>query len=329
MHIYKSLKQIKVIFILSLIFFMWGCVSSPKEESPEQQEKIVLNNRLTLNKHTIYLPSDWVYVQNSLYTGTLFDFKSSNGIEGGLEHITFDFDIDTIKLKNFYIDNVFESDSKIETETLNFVELGEVVSFSGHYKNRNLYSLMFYSGNDVTFLHFSNPLEDSKVILKTYADTILNSYEYNDRSGLSVREKEDYPLFYDVTNNWIWYDDFRDGFYIVKNNVEDLGDLIAGLWTITPEELNNLGNIEEFDIEPFSFTLRIRNEKKLVNVYGIRNVSDKRNSSVYYTFKLDSNIYCLYIAGAPIITNVDINNNIYKDELQNLFDYNIVFTRGE
>ncbi|MEA1910392.1 MAG: hypothetical protein U9N32_01795 [Spirochaetota bacterium] len=319
--------RIYLIYSLFVIFLILnGCTSTG---TPTEIEEITfteddLTNRLTLFGETLFLPGGWAFIPNTDSKGTLFNFRSPQGVEGGLEIINFDYDIVFDKLVDFYKEYVFKSDKKIRSEALAHERFGTVVTFKGVANDRTLLSLLFADGNNVTFLHFSssdeNPFPIEKALL------ILDTYEKDERAWISVREMGGFPLFTSFDNTWYWYGDFKDGYYLARKGEKSAQDIIAGLWTLNNEEINQLKTDAGFNIEPFIYNYRVRNLSTEFKVYG--NTKEGSTSRLYTLFKLDDKTYCLYLIQDSIDEGVDIVTLLEKPEIQNLLDFHILFSDG-
>lgn len=330
MKLKKYILLLTVFSLLSTLLVLNGCTSTGPDlgEQGEPVELVFtaadLTNRLTLFGETLVLPEGWAFIPNTASKGTLFNFRSPEGVEGGLEKIDFDYDIDFDRLVDFYKDYVFKSDKKIRSEVLAHERFGTVVTFNGVANDRILLSLLIADGNNVTFLHFSSSQENPFPLEK--ALLILDTYEKDERAWVSVREMDSFPLFTSFDNTWYWYGDFKDGYYLAKKGDEVAQDMIAGLWTLNSEEINQLKTDTNFDIEPFSYEYRVRNLNTEFTVYGQR--KDGRTSRLYTLFELDSKTYCLYLIQESIETDVDIITLLEKEEIQNLLDFHILFSDG-
>ena len=319
--------KIKLILgLLLIILILNGCSSTG---TVTEQAGVVFNeedltNRLTLFGETLLLPEGWAFIPNTASKGTLYNFRSPDGVEGGLEIINFDYDIDFDRLVDFYKEYVFKSDKKIRSEVLEFEAFGPIVTFHGISNDRILLSLLIADGNNVTFLHFSSSKENPFPLEK--ALLILNTYKKDKRNWISVREKNGFPLFTSFDNSWYWYGDFKDGYYLARKGEEPAQDIIAGLWTLNEEEINQLKTDESFNIEPFTYKYRVSNLTKEFTVYG--NTKDGSTSRLYTLFELDSKTYCLYLIQESIDNNEDIETLLEKPGIQNLLDFHILFSNG-
>ncbi|MGL1891789.1 MAG: hypothetical protein OCD02_09185 [Spirochaetaceae bacterium] len=320
-------NRINMYFVTFLIvFFLIGCVGTP---SVEKEQRLAfngstINNRLTLEGKSITLPEDWSFVHNIDKEGTLFNFRSPEGIEGGLEYISFDYEIDIEELNDFYKDFVFQSDERIHVSKIEHDKLGSVTSFTGIANNRNIYTLLLSEGSNVTFIYFSSS-EDFPITTQEIS-IILDTYSIEDRSWMSVREKPGMPLFSSVDNTWIWYNDFKDGFYIAKDIEDAYGDIIAGIWSLTTLELDELKNRDEFNIQPFTYNFTIQNKDILCTVYGQKSSSD--DSSLYIIFELNGTTYCLNLMQNVIEADINPSTLLVKLNIQELFDYYLLFSEG-
>jgi len=317
-----------VLLLLTGILIFNGCASTGTAAREDSAEVVFttddLTNRLTLFGETLMLPEGWAFIPNTASKGTLFNFRSPDGVEGGLERIDFDYDIDFDRLVDFYKDYVFGSDKKIRTEVIEHNRFGTVVSFTGVANDRNLLSLLIADGNDVTFLHFSSSDESPFSLEK--ALLILNTYEKDERNWVSVREMGGFPLFTSFDNTWYWYGDFKDGYYLARKGEKAVQDIIAGLWTLNNEEIDQLRTDANFDVEPFIYKYRVSNLSTEFEVYG--NKKDGRTSRLYTLFELDSKTYCLYLIQESIDEDLDTVTLLEKPEIQNLLDFHILFSDG-
>lgn len=317
-----------IFFLLTGVLIFNGCTSTGTGSKVESEEVFFtiddLTNRLTLFGETLLLPEGWAFIPNTASKGTLFNFRSPEGVEGGLEKIDFDYDIDFDRLVDFYKDYVFKSDKKIRSEVLEHERFGTVVSFAGVANNRTLLSFLIADGNHVTFLHFSSPAENPFPF--DQALLILNTYEKDERSWISVREMDNFPLFTSFDNTWYWYGDFKDGYYLARKGEKSEEDIITGLWTLNNEEINQLKTDGNFDVEPFIYKYRVSNLTTEFTVYGDK--KDGRTSRLYTLFELNSKTYCLYLIQDSIDENEDIVTLLEKPEIQNLLDFHILFSNG-
>ena len=322
------LIAIVIFFLIIGVLIFNGCTSTGTGSQAESEVVVFtasdLTNRLTLFGETLLLPEGWAFIPNTESKGTLFNFRSPEGVEGGLEIIDFDYDIDFDRLVDFYKDYVFQSDKKISTEVLEHERFGTVVSFKGVANNRTLLSFLIADGNNVTFFHFSSPTENPFPL--DQALLILNTYEKDERNWVSVREMGNFPLFTSFDNTWYWYGDFKDGYYLAKKGENPEQDIIAGLWTLNNEEVDQLKNDASFNVEPFIYKYRVSNLTTDFTVYG--NTKDGKTSRVYTLFELDSKIYCLYLIQESIDDNKNVETLLGKPEIQNLLDFHILFSNG-
>ncbi|MGL1893457.1 MAG: hypothetical protein OCD02_17605 [Spirochaetaceae bacterium] len=325
MKIKRLTTKLVFIIILAEVYFLIGCSSSPDiDPNREMFNGAVINNRLTLLGETLMLPEGWAFIQNPSEKGTLFNFRSQEGIEGGLEIIDFKYDIKFSKLVDFYEDFVFHSDKKIKTELIEHERFGTIAIFNGIDDDRILKSLFVADGNNVTFLHFSNNVDT--IFTQEEALQILETYKKDERNWVSIRKKVDAPLFTSINNTWFWYDDFKNGYYITKKGKEYKEDIIAGLCTLNPEEVSQLQTNTNFDIEPFIHTLIVQNKLTNFTVYG--QINDKSRSKLYTVFKFNEVTYCLYLIQNTIKENENPKILLEKPEIQDLLDYNLLFIGG-
>ncbi len=324
----KVFQKKIILGLFSILVIISGCTSTGTGSQTKSEVVAFtisdLTNRLTLFGETLLLPEGWAFIPNTASKGTLFNFRSPNGVEGGLEIIGFDYDIDFDRLVDFYKEYVFKSDKKIRSEVLEHERFGTVVSFKGAANGNNLLSLLIADGNNVTFLHFSSPEENPFPL--DQALSILNTYEKDERSWVSVREMGNFPLFTSFDNTWYWYGDFKDGYYLARKGEKPEEDIIAGLWTLNNEEIDQLKSDASFNVEPFIYKYRVSNLITEFTVYG--NKKDGRTSRLYAVFELDSKTYCLYLIQESIDENEDITILLEKPEIQNLLDFHILFSNG-
>ncbi len=304
------------------ILLIVGCVGTPIEEKVISFHGRELNNRLTLKGKTIVLPEDWVFIRNPLKNGTHFNFRSPEGLEGGLESISFEYDIDFNKLLDFYKDHVFTSNNRIIINYIEHEKYKQIVSFSGHANNRNLYTIMVAQGNEVTFLHLSSP-SDVKVS-ENEALLLLDTFEDDDRTWISVRQKKGMPQFSSIDNSWFWYNDFKDGYYIGRDYTGSDNDIIAGLWTLSDLDVEELQTNDQFDIKPFNYNYRIKNQNVDFTFYGQR--KSYYDSVLYGVFELDSITYCFTLIQEGIGPDTDPRILLDNQGIQDLFDYHFLFT---
>ncbi|MGL1893523.1 MAG: hypothetical protein OCD02_17935 [Spirochaetaceae bacterium] len=321
-------KLFLVLLVITINTNVFGSSNKEKEEDvkPHINEQPFneqpLNNRLTSKGNTLLLPEDWVFILNPSEKGTLFNFRSPTGIEGGLECINVDYELDFDKLEDFYKTYVFKTDKKVRIDKIEHEKFGQITSFSGTKNDRTLYSLLFSQGDNVTFLHFSSP-SDSR-ISNEEAFAILETYTKDSRDWVSVRDKKDAPLFSSINNTWFWYNDFKDGYYIALDNIIANDDMLAGIWTITKNEEEELKNSDDFDIKPFKYGLLIQNNIVTATVYGQK--KNLNRSILYAVFQHNRKTYCFSLIQNVMKDNVDpislIDNQVVKD----IFDYHLLFT---
>ncbi|MGL1890620.1 MAG: hypothetical protein OCD02_03290 [Spirochaetaceae bacterium] len=323
MKLKKVTIKLLLITILTGGCFITGCSSTPEfVEEREIFNGALLNNRLTIFGETLILPEGWVFIPNPSTSGTLFNFRSPEGIEGGLEVIDFEYDIEFSKLIGFYEDYVFESDEKIKTQVIEHERFGTVAVFNGIDEDLNLKSLLVADGNNVVFLHLTHNIDTA--FTQEEALLILETYKKDERNWVSFRDKVDAPQFTSIDNKWYWDGDFKNGYYMAKKGINSIPDVITCLWTISLEEIDELKTNTEFDIEPFKFTLRVQNKSTDFTVYGFMNKS--RSSRLYTVFEFNEVTYCLYLIQKSIYKEDNPKVLLENQEIQDLLDFNLLFS---
>lgn len=319
---YKFIFRSIIILMFSLLLMSMANQEVNTIENIEESINIDQNNRLSKNGHTLYLPRDWKFKHNATTVpGSLLYFTSPDGIEGSLETLTIEKNIDNSKLIKIYEDFLNTQLTGIKTIKDSNSDISIIIA---HNNLRNYVIRTEVVENKATFLILFSPLTIEMNSLIPMAKAIYDSYHFEESRLLSIREINNFPIFYNLTDSWYWHHDYKDGYYLAKNGEDEFGDVYLGIYSITKRELESDLSNEQVNIMTSDYNIRVANIELNTIIYTIN--QDDRSSNIYINYEVNNILYQMHLI-QKIVKNNTVEELIDRQNIQDFLDYNMNFSK--
>ncbi len=289
----KLIKEVLLLFFVSILFLISSCtLFSPKRVTPTRT--FHTNNYLITSHFSIMIPDNWVFSHiKPIYNGQIgmrFCFHDPEQRYHGiveLEETDKDLEIDT--LKRYYLNRIKDKLKNIKTVKTT-IDRREAIIFKGIALNNSQTIILLYPlFSNIILVEINYPFHNSSKTA-VITDSIVRSLSFK-RNIEEERKISSGLHFISPKGNWKWYSDVKRGF-IVQGKINNKNGFI-GIWKTNYSGLNELKQIEQFNIKIFNAFFYINNQK--VYAKGVGNTNNKQAVELFYLLKYRNNSYIIYI----------------------------------
>lgn len=214
----------RVVPLVLVVSFIIGCAGGPPVRDEAVGEEMgELTNRLLIDGYEIALPEGWTFLQgdSNLNRNVIATFESPSGIVGSIEILPTVGPLDTDRLVDYFIRNVFLSDRRPQRSSLSSAMIGPVILVSGEHNERTVWSLIALDSPLPAVLHLSFAPEN--VLSVESAVSILEAL-HAAPAGVVARFQPGSIGFVSADEGWTWLSDYRGGFVVARTDpTESLG----------------------------------------------------------------------------------------------------------